>query len=274
MLLALLLALLVYGYYGATRPPRVVTYAVSASGWRGPPLRIALLSDTHVVLPDMPPARLAAVCDQATALGPDIILLAGDYVSGRLVASRKPGPREATAPFARCRARLGVFAVLGNHDMRPPMRADDVAAGLRGAGVRVLRNDAARVGDLWLAGVDDWDFGHADVNLALARVPVGAPTLFLMHSPDIFSAVPPWVALSVAGHTHGGQVAPFGPVLLPVARRDWARGLVRDRGAAMVVTSGIGASIWPARIGVPPEIVVITLSGADHSVGRKSGTLR
>lgn len=262
-LLALALALAAYGYAEATRAPRIVRYTVRAPGWSARPLTIALLSDTHAALPDTPPARLARVCDAASALHPDLVLLAGDYVSSRKMQAAPVPPGRATAPFAHCRARLGVIAVLGNHDMRPPVRGDDVAAGLSAAGVTVLRNQAVRRDDFWIAGVDDGDFGLPDIGAALARVPPGASALFLVHNPDAFAALPAGrIALTLAGHTHGGQIAPFGPIVLPIVHRQWARGLVWDRGRPMVVTSGVGASFLPLRIGVPPEIVLIRLEGA------------
>jgi predicted MPP superfamily phosphohydrolase len=264
-LIAFAVAILVYGYAEATRAPAVVRYTVRSPGWTAPPITIALLSDTHAALPDMPPARLARVCDAVSALRPDLVLLAGDYVSSRVGQGNRVPPAAATAPFGHCRARLGVFAVLGNHDMRPPVRGEDVATGLQRAGVSVLRNAAVRVGGFWIAGVDNGDYGNADVGRALARVPAGAPLLFVMHNPDRFADLPARrVGLSVAGHTHGGQVAPFGPIFLPIVHREWARGLVWDRGRPMVVTSGVGASFVPIRIGVPPEIALIRLEGAQR----------
>ncbi len=249
-----------YGYGEATRTPRVVPYDVRSPAWTAPPLRIALISDTHAVFPDMPPSRLKRVCDQVSALAPDIVVLAGDYVGRTSARTGTVSPEDAVAPFARCHARLGVYAVLGNHDMRVPGDAAQVEAGLYAAGVVVLRNTAARVGGFWIAGADDGDYGHPDVARALASVPPGAPLLFVAHNPDVFAAVPARVALMLAGHTHGGQVAPFGrPLTLPITHVAWARGLVADHGGLMVVTSGIGASGVPIRIGVPPEIALITL---------------
>lgn len=265
-LVALVVAVLAYGYVETTRAPQVVGYIVRSPGWTAAPITIALISDTHAALPDMPPARLLRVCDAVSALRPDLVLLAGDYVSSRVAQGTPVPPAPATAPFAHCRARLGVFAVLGNHDMRPPVSGDEVAAGLRAAGVTVLRNGAVRVGGFWIAGVDDGDYGIADGGHALASVRKGASVLFLMHNPDRFADLPAGrVALALAGHTHGGQVAPFGPIFVPIVHREWARGLVWDRGRPMVVTSGVGASFVPIRIGVPPEIALITLSGVSSS---------
>ena len=268
-IIALVLGVFAYGYAEATRTPAIARYTVRSPGWRGPPITIALISDTHAVLPDMPPARLARIAAQASALHPDLIVLAGDYI-GRLQASTGAiAPAAATRVFAGLHAPLGVYAVLGNHDMGDGMRplpalADAVSEGLRAAGVTVLRNAAVRAGHFWIAGTEDTDWGHADMARALGGVPPGAPLLILFHNPDQFATVSPGrAALALAGHTHGGQVLLFGKrYVLPVMHRNWARGLVWDRGMPMVVTSGVGASFVPVRIGVPPEIALVRLEAA------------
>ena len=266
------LALLAMAYAGATRTAVIVTHDISAPAWTGPPVTIALLADPHAAHPDMPPARIARIVGQTNALRPDIVLLAGDYVTGRLVQLGRIGPAEATAPFAGLRARWGTFAVLGNHDMERPGLAEAVAAGLQAAGVTVLRNRAARAGPLWVAGADDNEHGTTGVTAAMAGVPPGAPLLYLVHNPDNLVDAPAHVGLTLAGHSHGGQVRlPLvGALVLPIQRRDWARGHIVWRGPDglarhMIVSSGLGASGAPVRLGVPPEIVLVRLRGAPAS---------
>ncbi len=271
---ALALLIVGYGYIEATATPRVVHYTVKSARWTGAPIVIALISDTHAALPDMPPERLARVAAQIGALRPDLIVLAGDFTGRLHNRTGAVSPQGATRPFAAMRAPLGVFAVLGNHDMgyditKQPELAAAVERGLSTSGVRVLRNRAVRVGALWIAGTDDPDFGQADITRALADVPARAPVVMVFHNPDLLAGVPnARVALALAGHTHGGQVAPFGYALvLPMVHRNWARGLVWNQGTPMVVTSGVGVSHWPARIGVPPEIALIRLEGSTRSAG-------
>lgn len=203
VLIAVALSVLLYGYWDATRAPRIVSYIVRRAAWTAPPLRIALLSDTHATLPDMPPARLERVCDTVTALNPDIILIAGDFIGRKSARTGPVSPQDATRPFAHCRARLGVFAVLGNHDMRLPELANAVSAGLRAAGVHMLRNTAAHVAGprdgFWVAGVDDGYYNVPSVQRVLAPVPERAPVLFLAHDPDVFAVVPARVALTLTG---------------------------------------------------------------------------
>jgi predicted MPP superfamily phosphohydrolase len=168
--------------------------------------------------------------------------------------------------------------VLGNHDMETPGLAEAVTAGLEAAGVTVLRNRAARAGPLWVAGADDNEHGVTAVSAAIAGVPPGAALLYLVHNPDNLVDAPARVGLTLAGHSHGGQVVlpGLGPLVLPLRRRDWARGHIVWRGPDglprhLVVTSGLGASGAPVRLGVPPEIVLVRLRGAVAGGGGPGG---
>jgi predicted MPP superfamily phosphohydrolase len=98
---------------------------------------------------------------------------------------------------------------------------------------------------------------------ALARVPADEPVLLLTHNPDVFPDVPPRVALTLAGHTHGGQVAlPIlgRPVVPSRYGQRYAYGLVVEGGRALFVSPGIGTSLLPVRFRVPPEISMVTLA--------------
>jgi hypothetical protein len=175
----------------------------------------------------------------------------------------QPGP--VAAILGRLRAPLGVVAVLGNHDWKAGGRR--VGRALDDAGLVVLENEAARLVDgdreLWVAGLADASERVPDVEGTLALVPEGAPVLVLSHDPDVFPHVPDRVALTVAGHTHGGQLA------IPGLRGIWtpsrygaryAGGHVVEDGRQMVVSRGIGTSSWPVRLGAPPEVVLLRLT--------------
>jgi predicted MPP superfamily phosphohydrolase len=117
-----------------------------------------------------------------------------------------------------------------------------------------------------MAGVADEHARLADVPAALLRVPADAAVLLLSHDPDVFPRVPARVALTVAGHTHGGQVN------LPLVRRAiipsrygdrYSDGLVAEGGRHLFVTTGVGMSGMPLRFRRPPEIAVLTLVAAD-----------
>lgn len=226
------------------------------------PLRLLLLSDLHVAGPDMPPSRLAHIVDLANAQRPDLVLLAGDFVSDRRVATHHYTFREALAPLAAIRAPLGAVAVLGNHD-----HWRDAALGraeLTRNGVTVLANDAVRRGPLAIAGIDDDFTGHADVARAIAEArKLGGIPIALSHSPDTFPQVPGDVPLTLAGHTHCGQLRyPWGGTPATMSRYGdrYACGLIRETGRTLIVSAGLGTSVLPFRFFTHPDMWVITLA--------------
>jgi len=106
--------------------------------------------------------------------------------------------------------------------------------------------------------------GVDDLNATLAKVPETAAVILLAHEPDIMVRVPERVALVLSGHTHGGQLRLFGwsPVVPSRYGNRYAYGHVREQ-CDLIVSGGLGCSIAPFRLGVPPEIVVVTLGGAN-----------
>ena len=226
-------------------------------------LRVGVMSDLHA---GMPHAGLDAVERAARTLAgerPDLVCLLGDFVDRRAVFSR---PVNTVALISRLEplaaAPRGVLAVLGNHDWYAGARR--IADALADAGATVLEDSAIPAGDggLWVAGVGDYRVRGARVERALLPVPDGAPALLLSHDPDAFPAVPDWVSLTLAGHTHGGQVA------IPLVRRPFVPsrygerylyGHLVQRGRHLYVSSGIGTSGLPVRLLRPPEVVILTL---------------
>ena len=144
----------------------------------------------------------------------------------------------------------------------------------------LMENDVVRLEPkdgpaVWLIGLGDQlahplgrgNFrGEDDLPGTLARIPEdGAPIVLMAHEPDIFPQVPERVALTISGHTHGGQVdLPFfGRLVVPSAYgQRYAYGHVVEKGRHLIVSGGLGLSVLPVRLGVPPEIVLIELGGA------------
>jgi predicted MPP superfamily phosphohydrolase len=243
-----------------------------SAAWRGPPVRIGLIADVHVGNPQMSPARVARIAARMSALEPDLVLLAGDYIGGHLNASQRPAREneaiaEGLAALGRIDAPLGTVAVLGNHDWW--YDGEKVERLLGEAGVAVLENSALMVaagdGELWVAGVADRasDRADPDWDQALAAVPAGADVIGLGHRPDVFWRTPGRVALTAAGHSHCGQV--YLPILgrynISPGSARWPCGLYEEEGRLLYVSGGVGVSGLPARFRAPPEIVVVTLTG-------------
>ena len=240
---------------------RRATVALPGYPAGAPPLTIALLSDIHVAGPDMPPSRLARIVGQVNALHPDLVLLAGDFVSDKQLATRRYSTTEALAPLAALRPAIATVAVRGNHDH---WRSDgDIRRALARAGAVVLTNDARRFGPLVVGGLDDFSTGHADVPRTLAAMDaLGPAQVLLSHSPDPFPALPRRVGLTLAGHTHCGQIRlPLIGALATNSRYGarYACGLVRERGEVLIVTAGLGTSVLPFRFGARPDVWLITV---------------
>ena len=246
--------------------PVVVRYDVDMPGWAEdrPPRRIVLLSDTHVsgdaAASRVDPERLRRVVERVNALGPDVVVLGGDYVSGHASRDNPVSFRDSVAPFAGLRSADGVYAVLGNHDYELGDDAATLTADLRAARVETLVNDQVDRGGFVLAGIDDLWFGRADTRMMGRLAQVGKPVVLVSHNPDVFPSVPGSVALTLSGHTHGAQIVPplIGPIVSSSAfGQRYRYGRIVEDGHVLIVTSGIGGR--PLRWNAPPEIVEITI---------------
>ncbi len=260
------LSLAGWGYANILADPAMREARVALPGWPAGarPIRVALIGDVHVQGPDMPPERVARLVAAVNAARPDLILLAGDFVGDRMLATREYGDAEIAAPLGGLSAPLGTYAVLGNHDHwrdGPAMRR-----ALEAAGIRVLTNQAVRAGPLALVGADDIHTRNADVG-AIERAPAAlpGPALLLTHSPDLAPELSPRFPLVLAGHMHCGQIVLpwWGAVALPSRYgRRYQCGVIRERGRAVIVTAGWGASVVPLRFGAPPDWWMVTVGGS------------
>lgn len=232
---------------------------------RSPPIRIALLSDLHVGNIGMRRERLSSIVKTVNAAKPDIVLLAGDFVTGE---SQEGAAEKSTdlAPLRGLRAASGVFAVLGNHDHWTDRHA--IQARLERAGVNVLENEAIKVGPITLVGIGDRFSGHDDIALAAAEAKaLGGTPIAFSHSPDLAPDLPKHFSLLLAGHTHCGQmVAPvFGPI---VRYSRWQRlynpkyrcGRIDEDDRTVFVTAGVGSGAVPLRFNAMPDWWLIELT--------------
>ncbi|MDO9361412.1 MAG: metallophosphoesterase [Sphingopyxis sp.] len=265
MLLAVLgAALLGKGYWNATRDPLIRTAKIEVVDWPAgqPPLRLLLLSDIHVAGPDMPPERLVRIVAELNRLKPDLVLIAGDLVSEKRSATHIYTAAEVVAPLGGLRAPLGVVVAPGNHDHW--FKPDALRSELEKQGLRVLQNDAVKLGPLVVGGVDDDYSGHDDVTAtfaAMERLGSGVP-LLLTHSPDIVPDLPRPVTAVFAGHTHCGQIRfPFVGALTYVSRYGdrFACGDIDDKGQRVFVGAGIGTSLLPLRFNTPPDAWLVRM---------------
>ncbi|MBI5262302.1 MAG: metallophosphoesterase [Bradyrhizobium sp.] len=264
---------------------RVTRYNLTPRQWPADlRLRIAVISDVHACHPWMSLERLEAIVARTNALNADVIVMLGDYVAGHRHVTRFIRSSEWAAVFAGLKAPLGVHAILGNHDYWDDKTVQRQGKGLTVArralevvGIPVYENDVTRLTKqgrpFWLAGLGDqfaWmparrfrrikRIGVDDLDATLAKVTDDAPIILLAHEPDVALRVPSRVALQLSGHTHGGQVRLLGwsPAVPPRNGVRLAYGHVRLK-CDVIVSGGLGCSIVPLRVGIPPEIVLVTL---------------
>ncbi|MEO0799745.1 MAG: metallophosphoesterase [Pseudomonadota bacterium] len=295
------------GYAFAIEPYRLelAHYALSPPQWQGgPDLRIVALADMHICEPWMPLDRVRQIVAAANALRPDLVVLLGDFVTHHRFV-RGQVPYEAwTAALAELEAPLGRYAILGNHDWWEDIRwqyarqgPTRVGEALKAARIPVLENDSVRMvangKPFWLSGLgDQWAFwlyqkpngefvwgrrredhqsfgfqGVDDLPKTAAQLTDDAPAILLIHEPDIFPEVPARYAVTLAGHTHGGQVQLLGwaPKIPSKFGTRYRHGHIVEADAngierSLIVSAGLGCSGVPLRFGSPPELVVLDLS--------------
>ncbi len=232
-------------------------------------LRIVHLTDLHIGN-GLEGDRLDALVRDANALEPDLIALTGD------IFDFDPSYVEDGARrLGGLRARLGVFAVLGNHDIHTGAETVAEAMGRLAPGIRLLRDELERLpgeAPLYIAGVEDpgRDWTNRSVHLEsldelAGRRAEDGPTLLLVHRPQAFAqAAQLGFPLVLVGHTHGGQLAlPFrAGQRFNLARimTSHTRGLYQMHGSTMYVSRGCGVAGPAVRFNCARELATIELA--------------
>lgn len=263
---------------------RVVRWRVALPQWRGhSPARLVIISDLHAGWPHISLKRVSRIVARANSLRPDVGILLGDFTAAHPFTWGDTGKREIIERLAGFTAPDGTYAVVGNHDWWQDRGAQERRAGpieaeieLARAGIPVLDNKAVRIGGkggFWLAGVGEQrpfdegpdGVGMDDLDLALEDVTDDAPIVLMAHEPDLFDHLGKAgkrVSVTLSGHTHGGQIR-FGghaPLIMASDNEKWSWGRYDDDdGRVLIVSGGIGCSVLPMRVGVPPEITVVDL---------------
>jgi len=224
--------------------------------------RVLFASDIHAG-PYLGRKRMRALVDRMNDLEPDVVILGGDYVGGRMGGTAIFYPA-----IARLRSPLGVYAVLGNHDYWEGVEV--AKQGFKDAGVALLVNEnvaVARDGaTIRIAGVDDDWMGTPDAALAASGIDAGEFAVIVSHTPDYFPKSLPGLEglfdLALAGHMHGGQITLFGmhsPLVPSEYGQRYKGGWLEEHGTFVLVTRGVGSVTLPIRFFAPPEIHLIEL---------------
>ena len=233
-------------------------------------LKIVFASDIHQGM-WFSQKRVNEVFSTINNLSADLIVLGGDY------ADDSDGAIEFFRNAPPLHARLGVYAVVGNHDRtEPESNLTTLIKTMKDYGITPLVNSVSRakVGQsyVYIAGVDDYYNGFPDVAGVASQVYADDFVIFAGHTPDLMPDVLKarsidndnhWFDLALFGHTHGGQVnflgySPFSNLSPEVGAR-YLSGWLEENRAAILVSNGVGTSVAPVRLFAPPQVHVITL---------------
>jgi predicted MPP superfamily phosphohydrolase len=252
----------VIGYVQALVPLRVERVTIRVPNLEQP-MKLALIGDLHVGLFTRP-SRIEQIFATVNALEPDAVLIAGDLIDDdphfvpKLLAGTRPVDPQ-----------IPLFAVFGNHEMYGnPYAAYER---LRHTRIRLLVNEGAALGNLWIAGVSDPAARQLpgeerlipDLGKALAAKPAASIPIVLAHQPSILAeARKRGIPVALCAHTHGGQLGfrPWRISLAGVFLR-YHMGLYDVPPTQLYVNTGTGYWLFPFRLGMTPEITLIELTG-------------
>jgi predicted MPP superfamily phosphohydrolase len=245
-----------FGAHTALGPPRLarrqITLRKLPRGMDG--FRIAVVADIHLG-PFLGRAHTQRIVDTINRLDADVVTVVGDLVDGSVAELG-----HAAEPLSQLRGRHGSFFVTGNHEYFSGYAPwlEEVGE----LGLRVLQNERVDIDGLDLAGVNDVTGGQyqhgPDFGKALGDRDPAKPVVLLAHQPvQAYDAAKHEVDLQLSGHTHGGQLQPFG--LVVALQQPVVSGLGTVNGTTVYVTNGAGFWGPPVRVGAPPQVSVIEL---------------
>ena len=233
-------------------------------------LKIVYASDIHQG-PWFSQQRVDELMTTINNLNADLVIFGGDY------ANDSDGAIEFFKNMPNVYARLGVYAVLGNHDRtEPESNLAVLVKQMQDRGIIPLVNgiSRAKVGQsyVYIAGADDFHNGFPDVAGIASQMYADDFVIFAGHSPDLMPDVLKarsidndnhWFDLALFGHTHGGQMNLFGYTpfanLSPEVGSRYLSGWLEENRAAVLVSNGVGTSVLPLRLFAPPQVHLITL---------------
>ena len=214
--------------------------------------KIVFASDFHIAKHDK--KRLEKIVATINKQNPDLVLFGGDFIKGHNGENTMPIEKQIKI-FQQIKAPI--ISIIGNHDGW--YNKEKVIRTLKNSGITVLVNENIKFGDITIAGVDDLQTGSPDSKKAL-RGCLGK-TILMTHNPDVYSNFDKKVDLVLAGHVHGGQVRiPFVGALIAPSKfgtKFAQKHVFKETQNTMIVSRGLGTSIFSLRFCCFPEIIVI-----------------
>ena len=245
----------IYSFFIEPNLLKVKHYVIKDEQLKG--IKVVFASDFH--LKPYQEKRLEKIIDLINEQNADLVLSAGDYVSGHKLKSTLPVEKIAKG-MSRIKSKYGFYTVLGNHDSW--IGEGSITSALEKYSVKVLKNESTAVNingkNIYIAGVEDLQTGAPNIEKALENV--DGPVILLSHTPDLFIMTPDSVNITLAGHTHGGQVRLpfFGALIVPSKFGNrYSMGYIEENNKKMFVSKGIGTSMLTVRFNCIPEIAVI-----------------
>jgi predicted MPP superfamily phosphohydrolase len=216
---------------------------------------IVAISDIHIgnIIGKKRLARWIKVINQQQ---PDLILITGDLFDQNFDTSRT---EKISKELAKLKAHYGIYAILGNHEYYT--NTEKAIECMRRAGIVLLRDQSVIIdSQLVIIGRDDaTNIQRKYLSTLLSGVDTTLPIVVLDHQPSNLE-IPVYykIDLQLSGHLHNGQLFPYNLFL----KKNWPviYGLVKNEHTHIYITSGLGASLVPIRMGTKPEIVRIKLT--------------
>jgi len=216
-------------------------------------LRVVAISDIHA------PSFARWNPDLVTLINnecPDILILAGDTID-------REGNENLVEVFGAVKATMAKLATLGNWEYSGRLNLGRLRRGYETAGISLLINTTLEVSGLKIVGLDDFLHGFPDYRIFKNFMPGSGSILVISHCPKSFDLLAPLMQsrlIVLSGHTHGGQIAPFGIVTYtPAGSGPYVQGWYHANDNSMYVMRGVGVSGIPLRVGARPELLVLDI---------------
>ncbi|MCP4911862.1 MAG: metallophosphoesterase [Oligoflexia bacterium] len=249
VLLTLIVSLLLYySFIFSPRDLEINHYNRSYNNKKNQ-IKIAQISDLHITSFGVIEKKVLRALEQEK---PDLVVITGDISSSR-------GNIDSYELFlSRIKSKLGTFFVNGNWEYWEPIEGLEEL--LKRNHIVYLNNKIQKVdSNLFIVGFDDIE-GEPDTSI-IERLSSNSLNIGLFHSPTFFNQIPKNIQLSLAGHSHGGQIKiPFlGPLWFPAGVDNYIEGWYKRENIELYVNRGIGNSILPIRFNCRPELTIFNI---------------